>query len=363
MKRLPSNACPRAMSLSPSSASAAARSRRARSPAPSAPRTPTAPRSTACCANSPTKAASTAAASGCITPARCRPVVLADITGRDNDGELLGAADRMGRTGAWRAAGHPHHHAAARAARRSRRRRRPRAHSHRADASEEETSGRVIKLIDRAKHRTLGIFRSLPAAAAGWCRSTKSSSAANSRIARRRDGGRGRRRSRRGRSGAAGPVRPAGRHRRRAARLDQERARRQPDRHPRPRHSAMFFRARCSTKPKPARAGDAATAAKIGATCRSSPSIRPTPRTTTTPSMRVPDPDPKQSPAAISSASPSPTSRIMCGPARRSIARRSSAAIRSIFPIASCRCCRSAFPTICARCGRMKIARRLRCAW
>ena len=59
---------------------------------------------------------------------------------------------------------------------------------------------------------------------------------------------------------------------------------------------------------------------------------------------------------ASSSASPSPTWRTMCGPARRSTAPRSSAAIRSIFPTASCRCCRSASPTIYARCGRRRTA-------
>ena len=61
-------------------------------------------------------------------------------------------------------------------------------------------------------------------------------------------------------------------------------------------------------------------------------------------------------------ASPSPTSRITCGRAPRSTARRSSAATRSIFPTAWCRCCRSASPTICARCAPARTARRWRCA-
>ena len=59
------------------------------------------------------------------------PVVLADITGRDSDGELLARPTEWDEAGAWRAAGHPYRHAAARAAGRSRRRRRPRADPHR----------------------------------------------------------------------------------------------------------------------------------------------------------------------------------------------------------------------------------------
>ncbi len=105
--------------------------------------------------------------------------------------------------------------------------------------SEEETSGRVIKLIDRAKHRMLGIFRGLPDGggrlvpvdkkqlgrelaippAPPPARWTAISSPSKSR-------------------GTAGSdCRP---HRRRAARFAQERARRQPHRHPRPRYSQCF---------------------------------------------------------------------------------------------------------------------------
>jgi ribonuclease R len=89
------------------------------------------------------------------------PVVLADITGRDRDGELLA------RPTEWDEAAHgappvirvtiP-------------RRARPgeiagvgdRALLRIERTSEEETTARVIKLIDRAKQRVLGIFRSLP---------------------------------------------------------------------------------------------------------------------------------------------------------------------------------------------------------
>ncbi len=48
-------------------------------------------------------------------------------------------------------------------------------------SADDETNGRVIKLIDRAKHRVLGIFRGLPGGGGRSCRSTRSSSAANLR--------------------------------------------------------------------------------------------------------------------------------------------------------------------------------------
>ena len=86
-------------------------------------------------------------------------------------------------------------------------------------------------------------------------------------------------------------------------------------------------------------------------TSRSSPSIRADAATTTTRSMPSRTPT-RATPAARSSTSPSPTSRTMCGPAPRSTARRICAATRSISPTASCRCCPSASPTICARSGR-----------
>ncbi|MGA7790938.1 MAG: ribonuclease R, partial [Xanthobacteraceae bacterium] len=89
------------------------------------------------------------------------PVVLADVTGRDSDGELLA------RPTEWDEQAHgapPVIHIAAP------RRSRPgevagvgdRALIRIDQTSDEETSGHVIKLIDRAKHRTLGIFRGLP---------------------------------------------------------------------------------------------------------------------------------------------------------------------------------------------------------
>ena len=89
------------------------------------------------------------------------PVVLADITGRDSDGELLA------RPTEWDEQAHgapPVIHIA------TPRRAQPgevagvgdRALIRIEHSGDEETSGRVIKLIDRAKQRTLGIFRGLP---------------------------------------------------------------------------------------------------------------------------------------------------------------------------------------------------------
>jgi ribonuclease R len=94
-------------------------------------------------------------------PGALPPVVLADITGRDSDGELLA------RPIEWDEQAHgapPVIHIA------TPRRARPgevaavgdRALIRIEPNSEDETSGRVIKLIDRAKHRQLGIFRGLP---------------------------------------------------------------------------------------------------------------------------------------------------------------------------------------------------------
>ncbi|HXW41836.1 MAG TPA: ribonuclease R [Xanthobacteraceae bacterium] len=90
------------------------------------------------------------------------PVVLADIVGRDSDGELVA------RPTEWDEQAHgaaPAIHLV------TPRRARPgevagigdRALIRIDERRDEEISGRVIKLIERAKHRTLGIFRGLPA--------------------------------------------------------------------------------------------------------------------------------------------------------------------------------------------------------
>ncbi|HEX8809175.1 MAG TPA: ribonuclease R, partial [Xanthobacteraceae bacterium] len=88
------------------------------------------------------------------------PVVLADVTGRDSDGELLA------RPTEWDEEVHgPPPVIRIHTPRRAR----PdevagvgdRALLRIEQSTAEETSGRIIKLIDRAKHRALGIFRAL----------------------------------------------------------------------------------------------------------------------------------------------------------------------------------------------------------
>jgi ribonuclease R len=89
------------------------------------------------------------------------PVVVADITGRDSDGDLLA------RPAEWNEDAHgapPVIHVS------TPRRARPgevagvgdRALLRVEYSNETDTTGRVIKLLDRAKHRVLGIFRALP---------------------------------------------------------------------------------------------------------------------------------------------------------------------------------------------------------
>ena len=93
-------------------------------------------------------------------PGTLPPVVLADVTGRDSDGELLARPTEWDEDA----------HGAAPVIRiASQRRARPGEVAGvgdrallRVERDGEETNGRVIKLIDRAKHRVLGIFRGLP---------------------------------------------------------------------------------------------------------------------------------------------------------------------------------------------------------
>ena len=88
------------------------------------------------------------------------PVVLADITGRDRDGELLA------RPTEWDEDAHGAAPVIRIASQRRARRGEVAGVGDRAllsvERDGEETNGRVIKLIDRAKHRVLGIFRGLP---------------------------------------------------------------------------------------------------------------------------------------------------------------------------------------------------------
>ena len=104
-------------------------------------------------------------------------------------------------------------------------------------------------------------------------------------------------------------------------------------------------------------------AARTGATCRSSPSTRRTPRTMTTRSMRRPTTIPANPGRLRRHRRHRRRRRPMSGPARRSTARRWSAATRSTSPTASCRCCRSASRTTSARCARARTGRRSPSAW
>ena len=99
-------------------------------------------------------------------------------------------------------------------------------------------SGRVIKIIDKAKVRALGIFRALPGGGGRLVPIDKKQLGKELSIPQGA--------TKDAQDGdliavsvaAAQPARAADRARRGAARLDQERARGQPDRHPRPRHPA-----------------------------------------------------------------------------------------------------------------------------
>ncbi len=99
---------------------------------------------------------------------------------------------------------------------------------------------------------------------------------------------------------------------------------------------------------KPAPLGEPRGPARI---CRSSPSTRPMPATTTTPATPMPTRI-RRTTAAISSGSPSPMSPITSRPARRWTARRGTGAIRPISPTASCRCCPTGCRATSARCTK-----------
>ena len=113
----------------------------------------------------------------------------------------------------------------------------------------------------------------------------------------------------------AGRLRPALRQGARAARLARQRKGGEPDRHPRPRDPAMSSAPRPSPRPSARRPAHARGARGLARACRSSPSIRPTPRIMTTRSMPSPIPIPTIA-AASSSSSPSPMSRPTSGRAR-----------------------------------------------
>ena len=109
---------------------------------------------------------SRSAARSCISRAPCPRSRLPTSLERDRDGELIAVPDRMGRRGARRGTAHPAFATPRKAeARRRRGHRRPRAapgrEASRAGRGRATYSGRVIKILDRAKKRMLGIFRAL----------------------------------------------------------------------------------------------------------------------------------------------------------------------------------------------------------
>ena len=252
-------------------------------------------------------------------------VALADITGRDTRRRADRDPDRMGRGRARRGA-------EIRIARR-RARRGPakspasataRCCASRRPASDGERSaytGRVIKIIDRAKQRVLGIFRALPGGGGRLVPVDKKQLGTELAIPPGATDGRAGRRPGRGRASQrrAASACPSARVEERLGSLKSERAvsliaiHAHGIPHVFPRDGAGRSRGGAARR--------RSTAARTGASCRSSPSIRPTPRTTTTRSTPRPTPT-RPIPAATSSPSRSPTSRITCGRARRSTARR-----------------------------------------
>ena len=244
-------------------------------------------------------------------PGALPSTMLADVTGRDADGDLLATPDEWDEEA---------HGPAPKIRIHTPRKARPGEAAGigdrvllRVEETDEEDGirhrGRVIKIIDHPKHRVLGIFRSTAAwRRHGSSRSTRKCSARSSSFppgatSEAQDGD-----LIAVETQPRAALRAAHRSRRRTARLAQERARRQPDRHPRARHPARVS-ARDAARGRGRQAGDACRSARTGASCRSSPSIRPTPRITTTPCTPSPTPPPTTT-AASSSPSPSPTSPI-----------------------------------------------------
>ena len=166
------------------------------------------------------------------------PVVLADVTERDHDGELLavptewddeahgdGAAIRLHVPRKARPAKSPASATACLL----------RIEESGEDGDAIRHSGRVIKVLDRAKRqRQLGVFRALPNGGGRLVPvEQEASSGARSTIPPGATDGRAGRRSGRGRTHPQGRFGLPTRAREGDARLDQERARGQPDRDPR----------------------------------------------------------------------------------------------------------------------------------
>ncbi len=192
-------------------------------------------------------------------PGTLPPVVLADITGRDGDGELLARPTEWDEQA----------HGAPPVIRLlTPRRARPgevagvgdRALIRIEERGDEETSGRVIKLIDRARQRTLGIFRGVAGGGGRLVPVDKKQLGRELAYPRRCHRRRARRRSRRRRRGAPRPARAADRRRGRTARLARKPSARSASSPSTPTTSRTSLRAPCSTKPPPR--GAASTAGR-----------------------------------------------------------------------------------------------------
>ena len=245
----------------------------------------------ACCASLRTRAASSSAARSCTIPGPCPHVVVADITARDRDGELIAVPTE------WDEAEHgPAAEASASGCAAPRRGRTRLPASATASCCGSRTAarrtsrirhtGRVIKLIDRGKQRVLGIFRAAPGGggrlepidkkqlgrelaippAPAPTRATATWS-----------------RSRWRRAGAATGSR-ARACTERLGSLKTERAVSLIAIHAHSHPECISCRGAGGSRGR--QAGAACRHARIGASCRSSPSIRPTPRITTTPCTR-----------------------------------------------------------------------------
>ena len=250
-------------------------------------------------------------------------VTLADITGRDRDGELIATPTEWDEEA---------HGAAPKIRIALPRKARPgevAGVGDRALLRVEETgdaddavrySGRVIKIIDKAKTRVLGIFRALPGGGGRLVPIDKKQ--LGRELAIPRDAAKDAQDGDLVAVSVASARRlglPTARVEERLGSLKSERAVSLIAIHA---HDIPHvFPVAAEAEAHAAQARDALRAARTGASCRSSPSIRSTPRITTTRSMPRPIPI-RAIPAATSSPSPSPTSPTTCGRARRSTARR-----------------------------------------
>jgi len=254
-------------------------------------------------------------------PAALPPTVIADITGRDRDGELIATPTEWDevedgeppkirihiprRPQPGTAAG-----VGDRALLRVEKS---------GDGEAGVYSGRVIKVIDHARTRLLGIYRALPGGGGRLVPVDKKQAGRELNIAKADSNG-----AEDGDLVSVDLVRSrgfglaSGKVRERLGSLASEKA-----------VSLIAIHAHEIPQvfsPAALREAEAAKPATLSGredwrACRSSPSIRPTPRTMTTPCMPNSIPI-RTTGAVICFMSPSPTSPSMCGPARRSTATR-----------------------------------------